>query len=508
VRILSDDGKVPLLDLTLKSGKAFYARTIADFATWLVCGLPAREEQVKRAPHIRDAVWGSLRNTDSYTMLHYYSNICRLLRFEDGRQMYAKFKLRPADQAISEDSGQVVPRGILPPETGAIPRDEGDTRPLLFLADDFRRKVESPEGVRYVFQLQLRDVPADSATRDIALDCTRPWDEAEFPYIEVGEISIGSNLPAEETEKLEFNPFLRCQEVDVISATSCKQSASIDHGRSLVYEICQRVRNGEPLPASWRAFLEQSDTKIDLSGCPVIAATRSSSDVRQATKVTLARTWYQALWATLCQPLLQTLVPYFVVGLVIFLPLRGLLAAMTTGMPLYWTLPIFWVTSGVAAMGACAAAKWALVGRRADGDTVHIWAPPVFLDTVWQAVRTATAEYFAELTPGSVLFAGWMRAMGASVAVSGGVYVDSMGALLNPEMVHLERGASVGRDALLFGHVYEGEGGEVKFGRVHVGEDGFVGSRAVAMPGVRVDDGGCLGALRLAMKEEIVMNRM
>jgi acetyltransferase-like isoleucine patch superfamily enzyme len=508
VRILSDDGEVPLLDLTLKSGKAFYARTIADFATWLVCGLPAREEQVKRAPHIRDAVWGSLRNTDSYTMLHYYSNICRLLRFEDGRQMYAKFKLRPADQAISEDSGQVVPRGILPPETGAIPRDEGDTRPLLFLADDFRRKVESPEGVRYVFQLQLRDVPADSATRDIALDCTRPWDEAEFPYIEVGEISIGSNLPAEETEKLEFNPFLRCQEVDVISATSCKQSASIDHGRSLVYEICQRVRNGEPLPASWRAFLEQSDTKIDLSGCPVIAATRSSSDVRQATKVTLARTWYQALWATLCQPLLQTLVPYFVVGLVIFLPLRGLLAAMTTGMPLYWTLPIFWVTSGVAAMGACAAAKWALVGRRADGDTVHIWAPPVFLDTVWQAVRTATAEYFAELTPGSVLFAGWMRAMGASVAVSGGVYVDSMGALLNPEMVHLERGASVGRDALLFGHVYEGEGGEVKFGRVHVGEDGFVGSRAVAMPGVRVDDGGCLGALRLAMKEEIVMNRM
>jgi hypothetical protein len=39
-----------------------------------------------------------------------------------------------------------------------------------------------------------------------------------------------------------------------------------------------------------------------------------------------------------------------------------------------------------------------------------------------------------------------------------------------------------------------------------VGEDGFVGSRAVAMPGVRVDDGGCLGALGLAMKEEIVRN--
>nr|TKW11527.1 hypothetical protein SEVIR_6G237600v2 [Setaria viridis] len=467
VRILTDDGEVPLLDLTLKSGKAFYARTIADFTTWLVCGLAAREEQVKQAPHIRDAVWGSLRNTDSYTVLHYYSNICRLLRFEDGKEMYAKFKLRPVDKDVSEDSGQVVPRGILPPETGAIPRAEDDTRPLLFLADDFRRKVGSPDGVRYVFQLQLRDVPADSAARDVALDCTRPWDEAEFPYIEVGEINLASNVPTEETEKLEFNPFLRCPEVDVIPATSCTQSASIDHGRSLVYEICQRLRNGEPLPASWRAFLEQSDTKIDLSGCPVIAATRSSSNLSHGTKVTLARTWYQAVWATLCQPLLQTLVPYFTMGLVIFSPLRALLAASTaTGTPLYWTLPIFW------------------------------------------AVRTAAGEYFAELTPGSVPFAVWMRAMGASVAAADGVYVDSMGALLNPEMVRLERGASVGRDALLFGHVYEGEGGEVKFGAVHIGEDGFVGSRAVAMPGVRVDDGGCLGALGLAMKEEIVRNRM
>jgi acetyltransferase-like isoleucine patch superfamily enzyme len=512
VRILSDDGdEVPLLDLTLKSGKSFYARTIADFATWLVCGLPAREQHVKHAPHIREAVWTSLRDTNSYTMLHYYSNICRLLRFDEGnKEMYAKFKLRPIDRDIPEESGQVVPRGILPPDTGAIPRDEGDTRPLLFLADDFRRRVELPEGVRYVFQLQLREVPSDGAACDIALDCTRPWDEDEFPYIDIGEITIDKNLPREETEKLEFNPFLRCQQVEVIPATSCKQSASIDHGRSLVYEICQRLRNGEPLPASWAAFLEQSDTKINLSGCPVatVAQARSNTGDASATKVTLARTWYKSLWAMLCQPLLQTLVPYFVLGLVIFLPFRALLSvAAATDTPLYWLLPVFWATSGVAAMVTCAAAKWVLVGVRGDGDAVHIWAPQVFLDTVWQAIRTATAEYFAELTCGSVLFAAWMRMMGSSVAVAEGVYVDSMGALLNPEMVHLERGASVGHGALLFGHVYEGDAGKVKFGRVHVGEDGFIGSRAVAMPGVNVEDGGYLGALTLAMKAEIVNHK-
>ncbi|KAF9587783.1 hypothetical protein IFM89_005658 [Coptis chinensis] len=42
----SSNNSSPLLDLTLKTGKAFYARTIADFATWLVCGLAAREEVI------------------------------------------------------------------------------------------------------------------------------------------------------------------------------------------------------------------------------------------------------------------------------------------------------------------------------------------------------------------------------------------------------------------------------------------------------------------------------
>ncbi|XP_068636872.1 uncharacterized protein [Aristolochia californica] len=297
IRILSDDGdESPLLDLTLKTGKAFYARTMADFATWLVCGLAAREEYVKRAPHVGDAVWGSLRLTDSYTELHYYSNVTRLLRCSDGQEMYVKFKLRPLDESISEDSGKVEPTGILPPETGAIPRDEKDTRPLLFLADDFQRRVNSSGGVQYVFQLQLRPVPNEEADRDGALDCTRPWDEVECPFVDVGLITIGKNLSAEESERLEFNPFLRSHEVDIVRATSCSQSASIDHGRSLVYEICQHLRNGTPLPAAWRAFLDQSDVKVELTGCPMAAGAVQPQEKKLDTgKVTLERKWYQTV---------------------------------------------------------------------------------------------------------------------------------------------------------------------------------------------------------------------
>lgn len=506
IRILSDEkgNNSPLLDLTLKTGKAFYARTISDFATWLVCGLAAREEHVKRVSHVRDAVWMSLRNADSYAELHYYSNICRLFRLVDGQEMYVKFKLRPQDEKIGEDNGKVEPIGILPPETGAIPRDENDTRPLLFLAEDFQNRVNSPSGVRYIFQLQVRSVPNTEAARDIALDCTKPWDEIEFPYVDVGEIFINENLSKEESEKLEFNPYLKCREVDVIPASSSSQSASIDHGRSLIYEICQHLRNQDPLPEAWRIFIEQSDTKVDLSGCPMAAATEKKG---QET-VILTRKWFQTLWAIFIQPFLQIVLPYFLMGLVIYTPLNlVLLLKQTEEISLYLLLPLFWVGSGMLATLACIVAKWVLVGKRKEGETLHIWSIPIFMDTIWQAFRTLVCDYFMEMTGGSFLFVLWMKLMGSDIGLNQGAYVDSMGALLNPEMVEIEQGGCIGRDALLFGHVYEGDGGKVKYGKIRIGEGGFVGSRAVVMPGVTVESGGSLGALCLAMKEEIVKSR-
>ncbi|XP_075500760.1 uncharacterized protein LOC142539288 [Primulina tabacum] len=507
VRIFSDtDDQTSLLDLTLKTGKAFYARTISDFVTWLVCGLPAREEQVKRAPHIRDAVWMSLRNAETFTQLHYYSNICRLFRFTDGKEMYVKFKLSPFDKSISEDSGKVDPIGILPPETGAIPRDSNDNRPKLFLAEDFQRRVNSSGGVHYIFQLQFRPIPQDEVKQDIALDCTKPWDESEFPIVDVGEVIITENLTKEQSEQLEFNPFLRCHEVDVIRATSASQSASIDHGRSLVYEICQHLRNNQPLPEAWRAFIEQSDVKVDLSGCPIAAKLQKGDST--STEVTLARTWYQTSWAIFIQPLLQTFLPYYLLAYVISTPLNWLLYTKNTmKYPLHWLLPLFWVVSGTWTALACAAAKWVLVGNKKDGGTATMWSKTIFMDTIWQAFKTLVGEYFVEMTGGSLLFAVWMKIMGSDIDLSGGVYVDSMGAVMNPEMVEIGNGGCVGREALLFGHIYEGEGGKVKFGKITIGDGGFVGSRAVVMPGVVVEEEGSLGALSLAMKEEIVKRK-
>ncbi|CAI9290165.1 unnamed protein product [Lactuca saligna] len=500
IRILSNTENSPLLDLTLKTGKAFHARTIGDFASWLVCGARAREEHVKHAPHIRDAMWDSLRKADSYADLHYYSNICRLFRFKDGKEMYVKFKLRPFDETINEDSGKVDPTGILPPETGAIPRDENDKRPLLFLEDDFIGRVNSKK-VRYVLQFQVREVPNDENGHEVALDCTKPWDEREYPYVEIGEITIDETLSKEESEKLEFNPFLRCHEVDVIRATSCSQSASMDHGRSVVYSICQHLRNNKPLPEAWRNFLDQSDVKVDLTGCPM----GNMMVKKEVEKVTLTRPWYKNLWMLTGQPILQVFIPYFLMGLIIFTPLNiTFFLKGKNGQQLHWMLPFLWVISGVLSGLICVVMKWVVVGKKKEGESVMIWSKGVYMDTVWQAIRTLVGEYFLEMTSGSFMFGIWMKLMGSDVAWDEGVYVDGMGAVLNPEMVSIQRYGSVGRESLLFGHIYEGEGGKVKFGKIKVKEGGFVGSRSVVMPGVIVEKDGNLVALSVAMKGEIV----
>lgn len=259
-----------------------------------------------------------------------------------------------------------------------------------------------------------------------------------------------------------------------------------------------------PFPVAWRIFIEQSDVKVDLSGCPMAATL--AQDKEQ--KVTLERTWYRTLWATFAQPLLQTVFPYFLLGLIVYAPLKWVMNLKDSlTLPLYWLLPLFWVSSGYLATLACVVSKWIFVGRKKEGETVYIWSARIFMDTIWQAFRTLVGDYFMEMTSGSVLFVLWMKLMGSDIEMNQGVYVDSMGALLNPEMVEIERGGCVGREALLFGHIYEGEGGKIKFGKIKIGEGGFIGSRSVSMPGVRVESCGSLSALSLAMKEEIVKSR-
>ncbi|KAI5386422.1 hypothetical protein KIW84_072812 [Lathyrus oleraceus] len=73
--------------------------------------------------------WHYPLKKDSFYLKFLWGPSCdRLMRFEDGQNMYVKFKLRPCDISINEDRGKAIPTGILPQEIGAIHRDENDSR--------------------------------------------------------------------------------------------------------------------------------------------------------------------------------------------------------------------------------------------------------------------------------------------------------------------------------------------------------------------------------------------
>ncbi|KEH30270.1 AMP-binding enzyme [Medicago truncatula] len=234
-----------------------------------------------------------------------------------------------------------------------------------------------------------------------------------------------------------------------------------------------------------------------------LATTLHKQDSQKVT-FTLTRKWYQTFSSLFIQPFLQTALPHFLLAISIYAPLNLIFHLKNTQkVPIFWLFPLFWILSGVLAALLCVIAKWVIIGRNKKGEKVPIWSKRIIFDSTWQAIRTLIGDYFMEMTCGSFMFVTWMKMMG--VDVNNDVYVDSMGALLNPEMVKIEKGGCVEKDALFFGHLYEGdEGGLVKFGEIKVGENGFVGSRAMVMPGVMLENEANVGALSLAMKDEIV----
>ncbi|KAK6802437.1 hypothetical protein RDI58_000217 [Solanum bulbocastanum] len=193
---------------------------------------------------------------------------------------------------------------------------------------------------------------------------------------------------------------------------------------------------------------------MDFTGCP-LASTLEKKDTTKV--VTLARSWYVTMWLIFVQPFL----PYFLMGFMIFAPLKCLFyMSDTIQVQKHWLLPLYWVVTGLLGGILCAMTKWILVGIKKDGESQLNWSKGIFSDTIWQAIRTLVGDCFMEMTSGSFLFGIWMNLMGSEVSWDEGTFIDSMGAVLNPEMVRVDKYGSIGREALLFGHIYEGEGGK------------------------------------------------
>ncbi|OAE25147.1 hypothetical protein AXG93_3217s1640 [Marchantia polymorpha subsp. ruderalis] len=539
-----DDLENPLLDLLMKTGTIFHAQNMVDFMGYYIMTEEERVQKIKEFPPLGESQWLNIRRPNSWADLHYYGCTSRYFVTKpqegDPEVFYVRFKIRPADPRIGDDIVNVQRQEDFPPFDGMLPVLPDDTRPKTCLRDELKARLESAEGVKCILQMQLHPIPTSVEEQEKVQDPTTLWDETVCPYIDVAEIFLAENLDDTLLDHSNFNPRFAPPSLAMITATSATQSASIDTARALLHDLLTYIRAGIPLPPLWYDLLKKShsdvltskpdDSLVVANGCPFSGGVVASQghdheemrkgeadvqmngghlehEVEKSKSVAGARKDSMHLSVglklmLLVQPIVQLGLPMLV----------SLLAACPIVLTLLWVgavagndwmlglLPVAFLCWGLMFAALAIVCKWVGVWRVRDGSTSDLWSRRTFLLTVWECINQTLGTSFLELGKGSVLITLYLRFLGASVKTTG-IYIDTLYAL-NPDQLKVGYRSAIGRSALLFGHLYEGE--KVGFKSCVMEDDTFIGSRALVLPGFRMEDGAELQALGLGMKDEVI----
>ena len=242
----------PKLDLLLTTGRCFLQRTAADFARWMAATPEARDAWIAREPRLSQAGWEMFREATSYASLYYYGKVASHYVAADGTRHHARFRLVPATR--TPEDGFVTPDGrALPPDV--MPRAPGDTRARDFLHTELRERIGAG-GVDYVLQAQVRPASGEAAD-DEALDCTRPWPEDAHPWRDVATLHLDRVLEPAAIEPLSFNPANAPADLAMPLSSSPDTAASLNHLRSIVYDMSAAARQRKALPPALQAVVER-----------------------------------------------------------------------------------------------------------------------------------------------------------------------------------------------------------------------------------------------------------
>lgn len=228
-----------IVDILMSTGRSFILNDAVSFAQWVRSSMPQRAKMLEQFPKIAPIFHEIIRDPHSYTQLHYYSETTYNFTGLDQKSFFLRYRLIN-DQDPTADTGWLDPKDVKLP-LDYLPRVASDNRPETYLQDDFHQRVRS-EGVRYRLQLQLQPVSEQTEINEKAKDCTIPWEEAEYPFYDVAVLKLNSILPDELAEPLEFNPYHAPPELGLILAKSARETASVNHLRSVVYQISANMR--------------------------------------------------------------------------------------------------------------------------------------------------------------------------------------------------------------------------------------------------------------------------
>jgi linolenate 9R-lipoxygenase len=228
-----------LVDVLMSTGRCFFLNNASSFNRWVNSPLEERAKMLKEFPKIIPIFTEIIRNPDSYTKLHYYSETVYLFKSSDGdKEYFMRYRLINADR--SADTGFIDLKDSRLP-LDFLPRLADDFRPANYLRQDFQQQVKT-KGVKYLLQIQLQAVTDSKDTNEIAKDCSIPWDESLYPFQDVATLDLKSIVSDEIAEGLEFNPYHGTEDLALILAHSIDETASINHLRSIVYQISANMR--------------------------------------------------------------------------------------------------------------------------------------------------------------------------------------------------------------------------------------------------------------------------
>lgn len=235
-----EDFKDYVVDIIMNTGRRFFMNNAVSFGRWIFSSMEGKAKLLEEFPQIRPNFYEIIRNPDSYTRLHYYSQATSLFKSceDDPKKYFLRYRLINADR--SEDSGFINEADLRLP-LDYLPRLANDFRQPNYLQQDFRKQVLEKK-VQYILQIQLQEVSDSEEANELAQDCTIAWDEAKYPFHDVGLISLDSIVPDDIAEQLEFNPYNAPDDLALILAHTTKETASINHLRSIVYQISANMR--------------------------------------------------------------------------------------------------------------------------------------------------------------------------------------------------------------------------------------------------------------------------
>lgn len=229
-----------LVDILMSTGRSFTFAKALPFSQWVAGDLETRAKMIAVHPKIAPIFSEIIRDPDSYTKLHYYSETTYSFIATDGTPYFLRYRLINADNPQADEGWLASGEVRLPLDY--LPRRAWDTRSETYLQDDFKQQVMGEQGVNYLLQLQLQPVTDDSAQQEAAKDCTEPWDEDQYPFYDVAQLHLEKILPPEWAEPLEFNPYHAPPELALILAQTALENASVNHLRSIVYQVSADMR--------------------------------------------------------------------------------------------------------------------------------------------------------------------------------------------------------------------------------------------------------------------------